>query len=235
MKIQDTAPLRSCKIIVKRYLKMSRNVFSMLMILVGLSIFSPANGNPKNTIQDAVTTLPAIFDIVIDQRPTEEDKEKTLSLAIWSCDYFVTRVSDKGMPFKRIDLLKNDIEIFQKQKTLDGSIFVKHYTLHVNSGLLEVDGAFAAAGFITTRKSRRGPKCSREKMKAGWFDVDELTSDYPPFIGELEVEYAGKKYNVRKVLSPSNGRGYSSKEERENHTFSNFLRAINSALIEQLK
>ena len=67
-----------------------------------------------------------------------------------------------------------------------------------------IGGGFTGfeAANLAGSSGRITPKCSREEMKAGWFDPADLTNNYSPLIVDLAATVNGKTYEVYTAYSP---------------------------------
>jgi len=67
-----------------------------------------------------------------------------------------------------------------------------------------IGGGFTGfeASNLAGNEGRIPPKCSRDEMKAGWFDPVDLTNNFSPLIVDLAVEVNGKTYEVYTAYSP---------------------------------
>jgi hypothetical protein len=175
------------------------------MRLVALVIAARGVASPAQTVvaDRAPVTL-------LDQRPVEEDKRKTLSLWIGSCDYFVIRLDDAGMEKNRVDQLRDDL-FRSLSKPATDTFYLKHYTLYKNAGVQMVDhalraGAAAGGGMIAGGGPRLStPRCSKDRMKGGWFDSSEVSNESPPLVAEVELAYSGRTFRARKVVQLEKG------------------------------
>ncbi|HZC16130.1 MAG TPA: hypothetical protein VE309_05165 [Caulobacteraceae bacterium] len=151
---------------------------------------------------------PTAFTLV-DARPARERTTYSLSESIWSCDFGVYQLGD-DLAFERpasprldrIAGLKADLARGLGARLAGRTLTVDHYDLYLNltasqSGVApnEPLGALAPKG------QTREAKCPRDKMTAGWFDGAELSTPYPPYIIEMDVELDGEHYAVRTVVS----------------------------------
>jgi hypothetical protein len=146
---------------------------------------------------------------VVDARPDPEKATHTLSDSIWSCDFGVYALGDdlaRQQPtaprLDRIVGLKGDLARGLGDRLGARTITVDHYNLYLNltasqSGVAP-DGPLGA---LTPQTQTREAKCSRDKMTAGWFAGSELSTPYPPYIVEIEVELDGQHHKVRAVVS----------------------------------
>lgn len=149
---------------------------------------------------------------VVDQRPLIESKGKLLSMFPLSCEYFVYRLSDKKLPYGRIEQLKRDLTNLLGPKLTNMTMTVSQYTIHVNDGVAQENNRRAAgAAAIASlgggsvsyeREAAMSPRCPREQMRYGWFDPSETTNMKPPLIADLVVSLNGQTYTVHKVISP---------------------------------
>ncbi len=146
---------------------------------------------------------------LVDARPDAEKTTHTLSDSIWSCDFGVYALGDdlaRQQPaaprLDRIVGLKADLTRGLGDRLGARTITVDHYNLYLNltasqSGV-SPDGPLGA---LSPQTQTREAKCSRDKMTAGWFDGSELSTPYPPYIVEMEVELDGRRHKVRTVVS----------------------------------
>jgi len=146
---------------------------------------------------------------LVDARPDVEKTTHTLSDSIWSCDFGVYALGDdlaRQQPaaprLDRIVGLKADLARGLGDRLGARTITVDHYNLYLNltasqSGVAPNGPLGALAPQIQTREA----KCARDKMTAGWFDGSELSTPFPPFIVEMEVELDGQHHRIRTVIS----------------------------------
>jgi hypothetical protein len=146
---------------------------------------------------------------LVDARPDVEKTTHTLSDSIWSCDFGVYALGDdlaREQPaaprLDRIVGLRADLARGLGDRLGARTITVDHYNLYLNltasqSGVAP-DGPLGA---LAPQTQTREAKCSRDKMTAGWFDGSELSTPYPPYIVEMEVELDGQHHRIRTVIS----------------------------------
>ncbi len=162
-----------------------------------------AEANPATTIATA-DKAPSL--VIQDERPQGDLKQKTLSLGIWSCDYFITRLGDRGVTTDRMEILRSVLA----EKFADGvvgqTITVTHYAIYLNAGakmavMATNAGANAFGGTVRSIPVPH-PRCERERTVAGWFDPGEITNQNLPLIGELRARVGNQEISVRHVMSP---------------------------------
>lgn len=171
---------------------------------------------------------------VVDARPKQESKKKTLSLWVGSCDYMFIRLDDKAMTTGRIAQLRSDLSQTLARDKIPGQVTVRHYTLHVNYGADMERIAFATAGLNSQGSKVPHPKCVREKTSAGWFDSSELTTSKAPLIAEAEIEVDGKTYKSRAVNSPEDGFNENSSSPKYGMMKATVFRELNADLASQI-
>lgn len=178
---------------------------------------------------------------ISDMRPNEDIETKTLSLGIWSCEYFVTRVGDPKMKIDRISMLTEDVTREVAGRGYSGDLEVSRFTLHQNSGVQMVDAAYASAagafgGLIPGKKASISAKCPKEKMSAGWFDASEVQNNNPPLVVELHAKYNNKNYEIRVVYSPTINLmfRYRSSKPKYSEEYVRALRMANKALVDRI-
>ena len=143
--------------------------------------------------------------VLVDRRDPKESKQHT-PLWIGSCDYFVIRLSDKGMNIGRLNLLKDDLAEHIPSLKDNEQVIVTHYAIYMNAGAQMTAAAFAAGASVAGGAAPGSPvhptaRCSRENMSGGWFDSSEISTNKPPLVAEVDVEVRGKKYSARYVQS----------------------------------
>jgi hypothetical protein len=147
---------------------------------------------------------------LVDARPDAEKTTHTLSDSIWSCDFGVYALGDDLARQKpaaprldRIVGLKADLTRGLGERLSGRTLTVDHYNLYLNLTASQAgvapDGPLG--GLIAPPGQTREAKCPRDKMTAGWFDGAELSTPYPPYIVEIEVEMDGQHHKVRTVVS----------------------------------
>lgn len=146
---------------------------------------------------------------LVDARPDAEKTTHTLSDSIWSCDFGVYALGDDLVRQKpeaprldRVAGLKDDLARGLGARLNGRTLTVDHYNLYLNltasqSGVAP-DGPLGA---LSPKTQTRQAKCPRDKMTAGWFDGAELSTPYPPYIVEMEVELDGQHHHIRTVIS----------------------------------
>jgi hypothetical protein len=146
---------------------------------------------------------------LVDARPAIERTTYALSQSIWSCDFGVYQLGD-DLAFERpaaprldrIAGLKMDLARSLGARLNSRTLTVDHYDLYLNLTASRAgvppDGPLGA---LAPKGQTREAKCPRDKMTAGWFDGAELSTPYPPYIVEIEVEMDGQHHKVRTVIS----------------------------------
>jgi len=175
---------------------------------------------------------------VEDQRPPDQGKQHTLSLGIWDCEYMVTRLSDKKMPIDRIQQLRSEISSALTLAPND-QIVVTNYAVYMNEGAQVAAQASAVAagafGGVALSGGRSAPRCPREKMRAGWFDVSETTTHRPPIIAEVTVRFRAKEYSARAAYSPEIATGYYPTDQRRLADRIALYTKVNQLIIAQIQ
>ena len=143
---------------------------------------------------------------LVDARPDAEKTTHTLSDSIWSCDFGVYALGDDLAREKpasprldRIYGLKADLARGLGARLGGRTVTVDHYNLYLNMAASQ--SGVAPDGLGALMSSHREAKCPRDKMTAGWFDGAELTTPYPPYIVEMDVELDGQHHQIRTVIS----------------------------------
>jgi hypothetical protein len=146
---------------------------------------------------------------LVDARPDAEKTTHTLSDSIWSCDFGVYALGDdlaREQPtaprLDRIFGLKADLARGLGDRLGARTVTVDHYNLYLNLTASQAGIAPAGPlGALSPKTQTREAKCPRDKMTAGWFDGAELSTPYPPYIVEIDVELDGQHHHVRTVVS----------------------------------
>lgn len=145
-----------------------------------------------------------------DSRPEKERKGKALNAWMFSCNVGVIWIPDNGFGKQRIGgdrvgRLQRFLAARFGQRLNGHRLDVTSYSFVINGatnveqyGVEVATGRFATNGYPTIK-----PKCSRDKMAAGWFDSSELTNTNSPIVAELKGTIDGKPFSVRSVRSPN--------------------------------
>ena len=145
---------------------------------------------------------PPPFEIV-DQRPAGEHTTRFMSLSITSCNYGVRQAGDEATVPDRITLLRDDIHAALGPKLANKKITLTHYTVVMNNARALRNQTYAAnAGLVAEFMKGFGSQCAREKMEAGWFEPNDVTTPYSPFIVEISLSVDGRAHQIRSVYSP---------------------------------
>ena len=129
-------------------------------------------------------------------------------LSVWpqNCNYFVSEISTNFIDETSASQIKST-KRRQKQPN------IIHEKIHLNSAAdawrdAQTSG-FIGGGFsgfeaanLAGSSGRITPKCSRDEMKAGWFDPADLTNNYSPLIVDLAANVNGKTYEIYTAYSP---------------------------------
>jgi hypothetical protein len=165
---------------------------AMLIVTASPAVAAPAGG-PGFTI--------------VDQRPAREKKDRLWSVWIWDCNFGVFNIGDGGIGDERLARdrlgdLRRYLEGRLEDRLAGRSLVLSTYRIIVNGNARAK--AFSTGGtiFETSGKTRK-PKCSREDMAAGWFDMSELANANSPMIVEIAGSVDGKPVSGRAVHSPA--------------------------------
>jgi hypothetical protein len=140
---------------------------------------------------------------IVDSRPAAERETRFMSLLITSCNYGVRQVGDKNLVPDRVTLLSEDLNAALGQQLSGKSLVLKRYGVHFNNAQALRNGAAKAnQGLIVDLMKDMGSRCKREEMEAGWFEPDDITTPYSPFIVEVQLVVDGKAHSIRSVYSP---------------------------------
>lgn len=182
--------------------------------LWALFLSIPVSGAPAIAASQEAPVPGASNFTFIDDRPLFERKNKALSTMIWNCNFGVQNIGDEGI-YKshtgsgRVDDLAAKLSSALSESGRHHSITLKRHRLTFNSAsasLADSVGAGLGGGVlapaIADGKTRR-PKCSKEKMTAGWFDPAEISNNNTPFIIEIDMIVDERPISIRKVYSPT--------------------------------
>lgn len=140
---------------------------------------------------------------IVDSRPAAERTTKFMSLLITSCNYGVRQLGDKNLVPDRVALLTEDLNAALGEQLTGKTLELKRYGVHFNNAQALRNGvAKANQGLIVDMMKDMGSRCKREEMEAGWFEPDDITTPYSPFIVEVLLVVDGKPHSVRSVYSP---------------------------------
>jgi hypothetical protein len=157
--------------------------------------------------QDPATTSELV---VIDLRPKEEREGMGLASLDGKCNKDVFRIADVATDPLKVDTLKAEMS----RQLIDGgagkTLTVLNWSIYYNKQVQGGGGGLNGVGIggytIPTgkKKERRpGSDCSRRESGGGWYEGNELTTQYFPLISEFTGTFAGKPLNIRLVHSPT--------------------------------
>lgn len=142
--------------------------------------------------------------ILVDRLPAADKPEKdtNLSLNMLNCSYSVVNIADpKGGP-TRMDTLTKALQPLQDLLT-GKSVNVLHYGIYLNAHARFVNANPFATGIVGGILHDMALKCPKEKAKVGWYDIEALGTDVPPFVAEITVEIDGRTVEERFVYLPT--------------------------------
>jgi hypothetical protein len=140
---------------------------------------------------------------IVDSRPASERESKMGSLVMTSCNYGVRQVGDKNTTPDRVTLLSEDLNAAMGQQLAGKSLVLKHYSVHLNNtNVIRSRLGMAAPGLLVEMAKDAGSRCKREEMDGGWYQPDDVTTPYSPFIVEVTLLVDGRTHAVRSVYSP---------------------------------
>jgi len=147
--------------------------------------------------------------VVIDLRPPEEREGNGLKELSGRCNEKVYRIADVASDPLKVEVLRDEVAQLRlnEPKTLTVLDWSIYYNKQVQgSSGSGIQGVGIGGYNIPTGKKkerRAGSRCTKRDTAGGWYDADELHSDYYPLISEFLGTYGGKPVNVRIVYSPT--------------------------------
>lgn len=149
--------------------------------------------------------------VVIDLRPKEERDGNGLAALEGKCNKNVFRVADVATDPLKVDLLKSDLAQALSDSGAGKTLTVLNWSIYYNKQVQGGGGGLNSVGVggysIPTGKKKEGRRpgsdCSRRESAGGWYEGNELTSQYFPLISEFTGTYGGKPLNLRVVHSPT--------------------------------
>lgn len=149
--------------------------------------------------------------VVIDLRPKEERDGNGLAALDGKCNKNVFRIADVATDPLKVDLLKSDLSQALSDSGAGKTLAVLNWSIYYNKQVQGGGGGVNSVGVggysIPTGKKKEGRRpgsdCSRRESAGGWYEGNELTSQYFPLISEFTGTYGGKPLNVRVVHSPT--------------------------------
>jgi hypothetical protein len=149
--------------------------------------------------------------VVIDLRPKEEREGMGLAPLDGKCNKDVFRIADVATDPLKVEALKAEMA----RQLIDGgagkTLTVLNWSIYYNKQVQGGGSALNSVGVggysIPTGKKKEGRRpgsdCSRRESGGGWYEGNELTTQYFPLISEFTGTFAGKPLNVRLVHSPT--------------------------------
>lgn len=160
-------------------------------------------------------SMPAVSYTIQDARPHSLSRTKLLSTWITSCEFGVLYVADGdgreiNPPESRASALNY---FFIKNQIIPasytGQVIVRKFSIFVNGKAYQKSesvkaalGGGALAPMIAGGKAK-GEKCPQEKMRGGWYNIEEINNNYSPIVAEIEVSIDGATFSSRNVTSPN--------------------------------
>lgn len=147
--------------------------------------------------------------VVIDLRPPEEREGTGLKELSGRCNEKVYRIADVASDPLKVEVLRE--EVAQLRLNEPKTLTVLDWSIYYNKQVQGSSGSgiqgvgIGGYNIPTGRKKERraGSRCTKRDTAGGWYDADELHSDYYPLISEFLGTYGGKPVNVRIVYSPT--------------------------------
>jgi hypothetical protein len=170
-----------------------RSVLGKACVLISLAAASPfviANSGDE--------AAPVRVDFT-DARSAPERNTKMVSLSIHSCEYGVLQFGEKDVP-NRVSLLAEDLNHSAGSDTPIKHVWLERYDVYFNNSRNSRIGVYATHPLSPSKNI--DPDCPREKMEAGWYGPDEVSTAFPPLIIEIAVKVDEQEYSVRAVYSP---------------------------------
>jgi hypothetical protein len=170
-----------------------RSVLGKACVLIWLAAASPiviANSGDE--------AAPVRVDFT-DARSAPERNTKMVSLSVHSCEYGVLQFGEKDLP-NRVSLLAEDLNHSAGSDTPIKHVWLKRYDVYFNNSRNSRIAVYASHPFSPSKNI--DADCPREKMEAGWYGPDEVSTAFPPLIIEIAVKVDEQEYSVRAVYSP---------------------------------
>lgn len=137
---------------------------------------------------------------VVDKQSAKERTDKVYSGWIGGCASGVRRFGDETMYPDRIARLEKSLaDAFGETALAERTFEVVRYDIHLNGAAKFSEPTSSLAGFEPTYKL--SPKCSREKMVAGWFDFRDIEHGNSPMIVDIEVVIDGVTFTSNAAAS----------------------------------
>jgi hypothetical protein len=132
----------------------------------------------------------------------QDSKKKTLSLLITRCEYGILRLGDDRTKPTRLEVLQSDL-IDRLGDVITGkTLTVQRYTIFRNDSVNLRNNVYSnQQGIVAGVMRRMGTDCPKEKVSGGWYAAEEVTTQMPPYIAELEATLDGTPHSVRVVFS----------------------------------
>lgn len=176
------------------YLKLSFSQLATLFIITTLAsgCTSTAGLKTENTQSFSNYNFK-----LIDQRPTKEKQDETLSFSITNCAYGIYRIGDDDTSPERISYLKNTLQQHRAKALNNHTIYVKKFIIHKNlQSHLRKSNPYKK-GLIA--EIINSSQCFATANEAGGFSLKENPNGLPAAIIEITLQISGRTKHYRIV------------------------------------
>jgi hypothetical protein len=138
-----------------------------------------------------------------DERPEAEKKTHFHSLMITNCNYGVRRIGDADIVPAPLEQMRTGLVETFGDRLAGRDLKVRRYTVDVNTAsATRATMGRQYTGLIPSLMLSAGAQCPREKMEAGWYAAEEVTTPNSPLIVDVQLELDGQSVAIRSVYSP---------------------------------
>jgi len=150
--------------------------------------------------------------VVIDLRPKEERDGHGLAELEGKCNKDVYRVADVASDPLKVAFLQSELARQLIDSGAGKTLTVLNWSIYYNKQVQGGGGkglsSVGVGGYsIPTGKKKEGRRpgsdCPRRETAGGWYEGNELTTQYFPLISEFTGTFGGKPLEVRIVHSPT--------------------------------
>lgn len=170
---------------------------------------------------------------VIDARPASDKTSERLSPWITSCTYEIHSIGDEQTVPSKLTILQRDLEDALGDKLKNAVMTVTQYRIFYNNRALMVgEVGKGYTGLVPDLMTHAGDRCSKEDTGGGWYEASEVTTQFSPFVVQIQATLDGKTYSARTVFSTRDS--YVGMGGPSNYFFE-VIHQANAALIEKLR
>lgn len=167
---------------------------------------------------------------LIDVRPDEERHRELMSTNVTDCNYGIVRQADDRTSPDRISLLKLDLQSMAGSDLAGKTLTLRSYTVFVNQSTM-FRGQMNSTLKGVIPRAMINIRCSKEKIKGGWYEPSEVTTSNSPVIADMVMDVDDHPYAIHVVRSPEDDVVLANKDPRWGAFLRDVLKIVSSQFV----